>query len=236
MSSFYVPKKIYFNPVSLSMAEIEFNEIMQELSKERPLFHNESDFQFSLAWKIKSLYPSLAIRLEKAIYGDGKTAEYIDLLLSVGKKEKIGIELKYITSLLVAGHDGEWFYLKTQSANDIRCYYAVKDIQRLEKFVETDEIARGYAIWLTNAPSLWKGTMNGSNYDDFRIYDGREIQGKLSWKPGTGDGTKKKREEPISLSGSYTLRWIKYSDVIPFQDINRYSKGTFYYSLNEVRL
>ena len=34
--------------------------------------------------------------------------------------------------------------------------------------------------------------MKGINYDDLRIYDGRKIQENLSWKPRTGEGTKKK--------------------------------------------
>ena len=83
----------------------------------------------------------MTIRLEKAIYSDDETAEYIDLILSDEKKENISIELKYITSRLVTEHVGESFYLKAQSGNDIRCYDAVKGLQRLEKFVKMDEIA-----------------------------------------------------------------------------------------------
>ena len=105
------------------------------------MFHNDGDFQFSLSWNIKSIHPNLTIRLEKAIYRDGETAKYIDIILSDEKKENISIELKYITSRLVTEHVGESFYLKAQSGNDIRCYDAVKGLQRLEKFVKMDEIA-----------------------------------------------------------------------------------------------
>lgn len=162
------------------MAEIDFNKILGELSKERPLFHNESDFQFSLAWKIKSFYPDLAIRLEKAINGDGISSEYLDILVLDKGNKNIGIEVKYITSLLLAQHDGEIFYLKKQGANDIRCYYSLKDIQRLEKFIENGNISHGYALWLTNVEGLWKGGMNGSYYDEFRIYEGRIISGNMN--------------------------------------------------------
>ena len=105
------------------------------------MFHNDGDFQFSLSWNIKSIHPNLTIRLEKAIYSDGETAKYIDIILSDEKKENISIELKYITSRLVTEHVGESFYLKAQSGNDIRCYDTVKGLQRLEKFVKMNEIA-----------------------------------------------------------------------------------------------
>lgn len=75
------------------------------------MFHNEGDFQFSLAWNIKSIYPNLTIRLEKAIYSYGETAKYIDPILSNEKKENTSIELKYITSRLVTEHVGESFLL-----------------------------------------------------------------------------------------------------------------------------
>lgn len=37
---------------------------MHRLSLWRPIFHSEADFQFSLAWIIKEIYPNCEIRLE----------------------------------------------------------------------------------------------------------------------------------------------------------------------------
>ena len=232
----FLRKKFMVSTFSHDVAEIDFNKILGELSKERPLFYNERDFQFSLAWKIKSFYPDLDIRLEKAINVDENSSEYLDIIVLDKGKESIGIELKYITSLLVAQHDEEMFYLKTHSANDTRCYDSLKDIQRLEKFIEDGSISRGYALWLTNAEGLWKGGMNGSNYDEFRIYDGRTVSGNMNWKPGTGDWTKKTRKDPITLSGKYTIKWVNYSDVKPLPEMKTYCKGVFKYSLNEANL
>ena len=222
------------SPILRSMIEIDFNKILGELSTERPLFHNESDFQFSLAWKIKSFYPDLAIRLEKAINGDVNSSEYLDILVLDKGKGNMGIEVKYITSQLVTQHDGEKYCLKTHSANDIRCYYSLKDIQRLEKFIENGNISRGYTLWLTNVTGLWKGAMKGSYYDEFRIYEGRTIVGKMNWKPGTGEGTKKNREDPITLSGKYTIRWVDYSKVNSLDESKANSKRVFKYCLNEI--
>ncbi len=43
---------------------LDIDEIMCQLSKCRPIFHSEADFQFSLAWMIKEQYPNCDIRLE----------------------------------------------------------------------------------------------------------------------------------------------------------------------------
>jgi hypothetical protein len=47
----------------LQTADVE--RILAELSRERPLFHSEADFQLALAFKVQQLYPQLAVRMEK---------------------------------------------------------------------------------------------------------------------------------------------------------------------------
>lgn len=37
------------------MEEIDAGIVLEHLSKERPIFHSEYDFQFAFAWKIKSM-------------------------------------------------------------------------------------------------------------------------------------------------------------------------------------
>lgn len=64
-----------------SMTRIEIKDVLEKLSKERPIFHSEKDFQFSLAWKIKSLYPEVAVRLEKPMCRDTDKNEHIDIFL-----------------------------------------------------------------------------------------------------------------------------------------------------------
>ena len=46
---------------------IEIIDVSNELSKERPVFHSEADFQHALAWKICEKYHELNIRLEKRV-------------------------------------------------------------------------------------------------------------------------------------------------------------------------
>lgn len=42
----------------------DIHTVIKSLSQKRRIFHLESDFQFALAWEIKSLYPECDIRLE----------------------------------------------------------------------------------------------------------------------------------------------------------------------------
>ena len=65
---------------------------------------------------------------------------------------------------------------------------------------------------LTNEPSYWSPPRNSHTVDsEFRLHDGRELQGSLNWGASAGEGTTRGREEPLRLSGSYLLRWEDYS-------------------------
>ena len=216
------------------MIEIDLNNVITLLSRERPLFHNEKDFQFSLAWKFQQLNPGLSVRLEKAFSGNGGDSEYLDLFVSDGKNTEIGIELKYITALLVTKQKGELFSLKTHSANDIRCYDSLKDLERVERLVANEQISHGYTIWLSNVDGFWNGQLNGSLYDEFKIFEGRKINGTLNWKTGVGIGTIKNRDKPINIKGTYDIKWTEYSNLVPAPSVQPYSKGEFKYCIIEV--
>lgn len=47
----------------------------------------------------------------------------------------------------------------------------------------------------------------------FRIHEGRELLGLLAWADTTGAGTMSKREEALSLRGSYVTGWRHFSRV-----------------------
>jgi len=115
--------------MSVEFNEDEIREVMERLSKDRPIFHSEDDFKFSLAWEIKEEYEkkgeNLEIRLEKKLNDNNsyystikekckestqnnkrdqdKKNERIDIFIianGVKGKEKIGVELKYFTNEL----------------------------------------------------------------------------------------------------------------------------------------
>jgi len=217
--------KISHLSYSYIVAKIEIKDVLETLSRERPIFHSEMDFQFALAWKIKSLYPEVEVRLEKPLMGAINSTEHIDIFL-INSEINIGIELKYIKAGFSVQMGRDSYTMKTHGANDIRCFDVLKDIQRLENFKKNKDISAGYSIVLTNVVSLWKPKRSKKEnfYDEFRIYDGRIAKGTINWKPGTGEGTKKYHPGPIKLAGKYTFNWVDYSVVglsVPPESIKR---------------
>ena len=186
--------------------------LMQDLSKSRPIFHSEADFQHALAWLIHKAIPANQIRLEYPFRRDGNTM-YLDIWLPT---ERIAIELKYLTRELELDCDGELFALRNQAAQDTRRYDFLADIQRLEDLADVKEESTraGLAVLLTNDPTFWGSPASrweSTNDADFRLHEDRELTGELAWAPKASEGTKSNREDPIRLRGSYTMRWQNYS-------------------------
>jgi hypothetical protein len=223
----------------LQTADVE--RILAELSGERPVFHSEADFQFALALKMQQLYPQIAIRLERTEIVDNKRLR-IDVLAHQDGQTTL-IELKYFTRRLrvqvnLAKDEYETYNILDQAAHDLCRYDSLKDIQRLELLVERRTLkghsAVGYAILLTNDSLFWEKPARDGVIDyAFRLHEGRTIAGgeALQWDERAGDGTKKGREEPITLRGDYTFRWRRYSNCLthprvkPFEDeLTRYAE------------
>jgi len=236
---------------------VEFNkekikELMEELKDRRPVFNSEDDFKFSLAWLIKEKHKDkVEIRLEKKMnnnrdasssgVGDEKNKnQRIDIFIIVKNEnnvEKIGIELKYFTADL-EWHDDkndEGIILKKQSAYNHKCYDAWYDVWRLEDFIRSGNINKGFAIWLTNIESLtedWnkvkkkfeKDPNKKPNHFDFFISDKRKIPDddyrpnpkngcvKLKWADPNKKGIED-RKKPIIIKGSYEISWNEYKDL-----------------------
>lgn len=190
---------------------IEIIDVLNELSNRRSIFHSEADFQHALAWRIHEKYPDLNIRLEKrAILNEDEI--YFDIF-AFKDDETVAIEVKYKTKDLDAVVTSEKFSLKNQGAQNQGRYDFIKDISRLEKAIEKHSESIGFAIFLTNDESYWKKPRHDVNAADrdFRIHEGKTIEGKLSWKEGTSKGTMSGRAEPIILKDKYILNWKDYS-------------------------
>jgi hypothetical protein len=192
---------------------IEITNILEELSKDRPVFHSEADFQHALAWKIHEKYPDLNVRLERRVTLCRK-AMYFDIFTYKDNKI-IAVEVKYKTKALNYNVGEEEFTLENQQAQDQGRYDFVKDISRLEKLQEKYRDSTGFAIFLTNDKSYWERPKRNGNAKDksFRIHEGEILKGTLRWTTGTSEGTIKGREEPIKLRGKYTLNWRDYLDL-----------------------
>lgn len=186
----------------------DLNNVLNVLRTTRPVFHSEADFQHALAWQIHQQYPEYSIRLEYPL--SLGQSEHLDIL-AFGNGSSLAIELKYKTKQLFISVDEEIFWLKDQSAQDCGRYDFLLDIERLEQFVSKYPNCVGHAILLTNDSSYWDPPRGALTVDaDFRIHDGRLINGILSWGQKASKGTTKGRERAITIRGTYRLLWKDY--------------------------
>ena len=188
---------------------IDLNKTLKELSLQRPFFYSEKDFQFALGWKIKEIYYNIQIRLERKLRIDENKKVSIDICV-IDNETLIPIEVKYKTESLTVIHEGEKFNLASQNAQDQGRYDFLKDIMRIERTIEFNNLRTGYVILITNDPSYWEKSTSSSIDEEFRIYEDRKLEGTLRWKERAADGTTKGRKKPIELSGSYKVKWNDY--------------------------
>ncbi len=189
---------------------IDIITIMEGLSRQRPLFHSEADFQHALAWPIHEIVPGAEVRLEYRPLPHERI--YLDVWIPTSR---IALELKYLTRKLVADWSGESFALRDQAAQDIRRYDFLKDLQRLERVVSLPNLATvGFAVCLTNDSAYWKVPMRQDTVDAaFRLHEGRTAEGELRWSERAGAGTTRGREAPIKLRNAYKMTWRDFSEV-----------------------
>jgi len=184
--------------------------VLAQLAVERPVFHSEADFQHALAWLVHRHMPDARIRLET----HPAPGVRLDLLITSGTGSQCtAIELKYLTRSWAGEVNGEHFALKSQGAQDIRAYDVVKDIARVEADTHLLPACDGLVVVLCNDQAYWTtpGHDRDTNAAAFRLYEGRTLAGTCDWGPNTGPGTKRGRESPITLHGSYSMHWRDYS-------------------------
>jgi len=176
--------------------------VMQALSRDRPVFHSEADFQFAFAQAVQFLAPNVKCRLEQPIpnTATGKT-EYLDLLCK-GPQGETPIEFKYFTRRWTGAVGGEAFQLRGHAATDLLRLHFVHDLVRLEGFCLDNP---GLAILLTNERGLWRESTRNTRDREFYLHDGRTLLGTLLWAEGTFQPNTR------TLRGSYKLEWQDYS-------------------------
>jgi len=191
---------------------IEITNILGQLSQERPIFHSERDFQHALAWKIHTIYPGIEMRLERRINVlDGEPHLDIFAVLEHGKFFAMELKFKpkkFEIKLPNTKGSYEEYSLKGNQARNHDRYDFIKDISRLEKVFKKDQNGVGFAIFLTNDESYWierKGKRKTSD-ENFMIHEGRDIEGRLSWKEGLAKATTRDGHDLI-LERKYRLNW-----------------------------
>ena len=197
----------------LISGSLDLDETLRRLSVQRPVFHSEADLQLALAWEMKRCDPMMRVRLETC----PAAAIHLDIACTrVDLGRYSAIELKYLTRSWMGKVEGEEYNLKNHRAQDIRGYDVVKDIARIEVLVNDRANADGAVIVLTNDSYYWNPPQkipDITNASEFRIHEGAVLSGCRSWGPRTGDGTKRGRERPIVLLGTYQMHWGEYSTV-----------------------
>ena len=197
-------------------------QLMEGLSRRRPLFHSEADFQHAFAWELHQIMPEWEIRLEVPVRAEAGVV-HLDMLACHGEA-RIAVELKYKTRALTASLNGEDFALSDQAAQDLGRYDFFKDVVRVEAYARSGGERRGYAIFLTNDSAYWKAAMGIEHgYAKFAMHEGRKVAGALTWGDRASAGTRRNRESNLAIRGSYDLRWIDYSSV----EAKRYGQFRF---------
>ena len=190
----------------------DLHPVVTELSKRRPVFHSEADFQFALAWEIKHHCNDLDVRLEIPAT-PGITLDLLITNPTLGKST--AVELKYKTASWTGVHEGESFRLRNHGADDLGGYDAIKDITRLETLVAEGRASDGVLVFLTNESLYWRkraDTARITNAHQFRIHEEITLSGVRSWGPNTG-GSSRGRENALALRDEYPMSWHDYSDV-----------------------
>lgn len=204
---------------------IDLEGALRELSRERPIFHSEADFQHALAWRIRESHPDEEIRLERPLMSNSEEI-HVDIVVTDDGRT-VPIETKYKTREARIVSEGEEYRLKSQSAADQGRYDFLKDISRIER---VSGLRYGFAVLLSNDESYW-AVPNGvrDTVDSaFRIHEGRKVGGRLAWGQSASAGTMGGgRTEPIELLRNYTATWMDYSNLPN-------SRGRFRYLLARV--
>ena len=123
--------------------------LLSRLSRKRPLFHSEADFQHALAWEIHHKFPDAKVRLEYRP-SSVEVKMYVDIWVVMAGGKTWAIELKYKTRSLDVVVEGKRYRLLNQSAQDIARYDFLRDVVRLERITQTSSEICGAAILLTN--------------------------------------------------------------------------------------
>lgn len=172
------------------------------------VFHQEADFQQALASGLHEHFPSLTVRAEYPVRGTT-----VDLWL-VDDEASMAVELRYPKKQFEADTEEERFALGNDPT-DMGCYGYLSDLQQLEALVEDGICDYGVAVLLSNDSLLWDNEPTGANYDEFKLYDGRTIGGKLAWAEGAS--LRSSQDRTLELANEYTISWQDYSYQYPEQ-------------------
>lgn len=192
----------------LIAGSVDLEEALAALALRRKVFHSEADFQLAFAWEVKAIEPQMDVYLE--------TRPIAGVHLDVAFERDgfyTAVELKYLTRKWSGPVDGQTYDLKNHSAHDFRRYDVVKDIARVEEFIEARPDANGAVVVLTNDPA-YPSRSSSSTANDlaFRIGEGAVLEGLRAWGriPASAGG-----RTDLHLKHRYEMHWARFSNDNP---------------------
>jgi hypothetical protein len=186
--------------------------IMSFLSKHRPVFHSEADFQHSFAWQIHQGFPDAAVRLERPLRSRLGVL-HVDIVVDIAGRMNM-FELKYKTRASSVQSGSEEFMLQDHNAQPLGRYDFLKDVARLESLAVALPGTASWAIILSNDSSYWKPPRGVNDTSAaFSLCEGRRVTGNMEWSAHTSARMKEGREDAIVLANEYILSWSDYTDI-----------------------
>ena len=207
---------------SQTLSEV-INQWMETLSRRRPVFHSEFDFQFALCVVTEHAGVD-RIRLERMVQLPGNPRFEIDIMGYV-EGHPIALELKYPKKRFVGtvssdGYD-ESFNLPSSRAFDIDAHAIWKDAGRIEELLAAEIVKAGALIALSNF-EFWDQRKHGHETQafDFRLWQGREVDAGTGLRFPESAKWVTREHDPVRLRSSYRCDWRKYSE--PLESDFRY--------------
>lgn len=216
------------------MVKSDLEEYMRILSKQRPVFHSEADFQLSLGVLLnKKFNVRLEVPYQNIPLNSGHKCPIkieLDILLKHGT-QKIGVELKYKTEFGTFLINNESFNLKRHGAQNLGRFDFYDDVRRLQSLKAKGIIDKGYAIFLTNDHLYWTKAKRSNFSSQFSMSHGHIVMpnSSLTWlgepSPGSVGAKRTGSALPVVIENEMRFNWIEYSGV---------DKDAFKYILVEV--
>ncbi|GAB6860214.1 hypothetical protein ACFR97_12105 [Haloplanus litoreus] len=173
------------------------------------VYHSEDHFKLALAAELAQMYGDERIRLE----WNPATQAQVDIGIRRGGVT-IPVELKYKTKEAEVENNAfdESFGLTSDDAQTKVHYRIFRDVRRLEEVV-AEQGRSGYFVLLTNDANYWSTTTQTYDalYDDFRVHEGRTVEGTLDWREERDWIQNDGMAQPIQLSGRYRMEWSEFS-------------------------
>lgn len=194
--------------------KFDVHKILNNLANNKyPLFVSERHLQVAFIIEASKLYPQYQY-LPEYVYKEKDIDYHIDLLVCDDEGESIAFEFKYVVAGGVINVPGSKTYkLRDHSAIDIRRHQCVRDINRLETYVNSKNLncKKGYFILITNMHGFWDGSKRDSTAFNFDIKD-KSILKRGVHNP-IGDTRFSKDYKSIKILHDYKINYSEYTKI-----------------------